>query len=48
MTAAQRRARREWQHLKSATPPRQPHPRKGMDRETEDLALRRSQMMRGR
>ena len=48
MTAAQILNRAEWLRLKAATRPRRPAPRKAMDAETEQLAIRRAQLMRGR
>ena len=37
----------EWEHVKALTPKRKPVPRKEPDQETEALAVRRGQMMRG-
>ncbi len=48
MTAAQRLAKMEWDRIKAATRPRTLPPRKAMDAETEQLVMRRAQLMRGR
>lgn len=48
MTAAQRLAKMQWDLIKAATKPRKLPLRKPIYAETDDLLLRRSQMMRGR
>jgi hypothetical protein len=48
MTARQTLQRAEWLSLKAATRSRTLPPRKAMDAETEQLVMRRAQMMRGR
>lgn len=48
MTLIKTLARKEWERVKALTPKRKPVSRKDPDPETEALAVRRGQMMRGR